>query len=164
MLLLCLLYNLKSWNSSGFQKLCLTWSLPSLRYTSQPCEIVVDCGPYTDKSGLYGRLLRELDEALAFLNDCNISVHSKERDSTLISKQVRMSRNVSNLGNRNLTTVFLWRVLRNWNLLSYLSLIIWSRKAFWFLCSLPCSCFCKWAGLPCQALIRISFSLKFRFA
>ncbi|XP_068874283.1 endoribonuclease Dicer isoform X3 [Aphelocoma coerulescens] len=58
------------------------------RYTSQPCEIVVDCGPYTDKSGLYGRLLKELDEALAFLNDCNISVHSKERDSTLISKQV----------------------------------------------------------------------------
>uniref|UniRef100_A0A8C4XSP6 ribonuclease III n=1 Tax=Falco tinnunculus TaxID=100819 RepID=A0A8C4XSP6_FALTI len=58
------------------------------RYTSQPCEIVVDCGPYTDKSGLYGRLLKELDEALTFLNDCNISVHSKERDSTLISKQI----------------------------------------------------------------------------
>uniref|UniRef100_A0A8B9SQG8 ribonuclease III n=1 Tax=Anas platyrhynchos TaxID=8839 RepID=A0A8B9SQG8_ANAPL len=58
------------------------------RYTSQPCEIVVDCGPYTDKSGLYGRLLKELDEALHFLNDCNISVHSKERDSTLISKQI----------------------------------------------------------------------------
>uniref|UniRef100_A0A8C8RTW7 ribonuclease III n=1 Tax=Pelusios castaneus TaxID=367368 RepID=A0A8C8RTW7_9SAUR len=57
------------------------------RYTSQPCEIVVDCGPYTDKSGLYERLLKELDEALNFLNDCNISVHSKERDSTLISKQ-----------------------------------------------------------------------------
>uniref|UniRef100_A0A8C0V7S5 ribonuclease III n=1 Tax=Cyanistes caeruleus TaxID=156563 RepID=A0A8C0V7S5_CYACU len=59
------------------------------RYTSQPCEIVVDCGPYTDKSGLYGRLLMELDEALAFLNDCNISVHSKERDSTLISKLIK---------------------------------------------------------------------------
>nr|AHN52395.1 ribonuclease type III dicer1-b [Anser cygnoides] len=58
------------------------------RYTSQPCEIVVDCGPYTDKSGLYGRLLKELDEALHFLNDCNVSVHSKERDSTLISKQL----------------------------------------------------------------------------
>uniref|UniRef100_A0A8C8RWL7 ribonuclease III n=1 Tax=Pelusios castaneus TaxID=367368 RepID=A0A8C8RWL7_9SAUR len=58
------------------------------RYTSQPCEIVVDCGPYTDKSGLYERLLKELDEALNFLNDCNISVHSKERDSTLISKQI----------------------------------------------------------------------------
>uniref|UniRef100_A0A8B9EDI0 ribonuclease III n=1 Tax=Anser cygnoides TaxID=8845 RepID=A0A8B9EDI0_ANSCY len=58
------------------------------RYTSQPCEIVVDCGPYTDKSGLYGRLLKELDEALHFLNDCNVSVHSKERDSTLISKQI----------------------------------------------------------------------------
>uniref|UniRef100_A0A8C6IQJ3 ribonuclease III n=1 Tax=Melopsittacus undulatus TaxID=13146 RepID=A0A8C6IQJ3_MELUD len=59
------------------------------RYTSQPCEIVVDCGPYTDKSGLYGRLLKELDEALIFLNDCNISVHSKERDSTLISKLIK---------------------------------------------------------------------------
>uniref|UniRef100_A0A672UG46 ribonuclease III n=1 Tax=Strigops habroptila TaxID=2489341 RepID=A0A672UG46_STRHB len=59
------------------------------RYTSQPCEIVVDCGPYTDKSGLYGRLLKELDEALSFLNDCNISVHSKERDSTLISKLIK---------------------------------------------------------------------------
>uniref|UniRef100_A0A8B9IXI2 ribonuclease III n=1 Tax=Amazona collaria TaxID=241587 RepID=A0A8B9IXI2_9PSIT len=59
------------------------------RYTSQPCEIVVDCGPYTDTSGLYGRLLKELDEALTFLNDCNISVHSKERDSTLISKLIK---------------------------------------------------------------------------
>ncbi|NXW00651.1 DICER Endoribonuclease, partial [Fregetta grallaria] len=78
------------------------------RYTSQPCEIVVDCGPYTDKSGLYGRLLKELDEALTFLNDCNISVHSKERDSTLISKQVRHY--VKNLGNRSLTTVFLCHV------------------------------------------------------
>ncbi|EPY81605.1 hypothetical protein CB1_000726074 [Camelus ferus] len=58
------------------------------RYTSQPCEIVVDCGPFTDRSGLYERLLMELEEALNFINDCNISVHSKERDSTLISKQV----------------------------------------------------------------------------
>ncbi|XP_062824506.1 endoribonuclease Dicer [Anolis carolinensis] len=58
------------------------------RYTSQPCEIVVDCGPYTDKSGLYERLLTELDDALSFLNDCNISVHCRERDSTLISKQI----------------------------------------------------------------------------
>ncbi|XP_045863620.1 endoribonuclease Dicer [Meles meles] len=58
------------------------------RYTSQPCEIVVDCGPFTDRSGLYGRLLVELEEALNFINDCNISVHSKERDSTLISKQI----------------------------------------------------------------------------
>ncbi|XP_036608144.1 endoribonuclease Dicer [Trichosurus vulpecula] len=58
------------------------------RYTSQPCEIVVDCGPYTDTSGLYERLLKELDEALNFLNDCNISVHSKEKDSILISKQI----------------------------------------------------------------------------
>lgn len=58
------------------------------RYTSQPCEIVVDCGPYTDKSGLYESLLTELDDALSFLNDCNISVHCRERDSTLISKQI----------------------------------------------------------------------------
>ncbi|XP_046503175.1 endoribonuclease Dicer isoform X1 [Equus quagga] len=58
------------------------------RYTSQPCEIVVDCGPFTDRSGLYERLLMELEEAINFINDCNISVHSKERDSTLISKQI----------------------------------------------------------------------------
>ncbi|CAH6850793.1 Dicer1 [Phodopus roborovskii] len=58
------------------------------RYTSQPCEIVVDCGPFTDRSGLYERLLMELEEALNFINDCNVSVHSKERDSTLISKQI----------------------------------------------------------------------------
>ncbi|KAE8586339.1 hypothetical protein XENTR_v10021638 [Xenopus tropicalis] len=58
------------------------------RYASQPCEIVLDCGPYIDKSGLYQRLLNELDEALNFLIDCNISTHSKERDSTLISKQI----------------------------------------------------------------------------
>nr|4WYQ_A Chain A, Endoribonuclease Dicer [Homo sapiens]4WYQ_D Chain D, Endoribonuclease Dicer [Homo sapiens] len=36
----------------------------------------------------YERLLMELEEALNFINDCNISVHSKERDSTLISKQI----------------------------------------------------------------------------
>ncbi|XP_054256042.1 endoribonuclease Dicer isoform X3 [Indicator indicator] len=71
------------------------------RYTSQPCEIVVDCGPYTDKSGLYGRLLKELDEALTFLNDCNISVHSKERDSTLISKQVRTLRLIKEAGKQD---------------------------------------------------------------
>ncbi|KAM7156444.1 endoribonuclease Dicer isoform 2-T8 [Molossus nigricans] len=58
------------------------------RYTSQPYEIVVDCGPFMDRSGLYERLLMELEEALNFVNDCNISVHSKERDSTLISKQI----------------------------------------------------------------------------
>ncbi|KAM6200906.1 endoribonuclease Dicer [Rhynchocyon petersi] len=58
------------------------------RYTSQPCEIVVDCGPFSEDSGLYERLLVELEEALNFINDCNISVHSKERDSTLISKQI----------------------------------------------------------------------------
>lgn len=49
---------------------------------------MVDCGPFTDRSGLYERLLMELEEAINFINDCNISVHSKERDSTLISKQV----------------------------------------------------------------------------
>ncbi|XP_058511537.1 endoribonuclease Dicer [Ochotona princeps] len=58
------------------------------RYTSQPCEIVVDCGPFTDRSGLYDRLLVELEEALGFINDCNVPVHSKEGDSTLISRQI----------------------------------------------------------------------------
>ncbi|XP_021568565.1 endoribonuclease Dicer [Carlito syrichta] len=58
------------------------------RYTSQPCEIVVDCGPFADRSGLYERLLMELEDALSFINDCNVSVHSRERDSTLISKQI----------------------------------------------------------------------------
>ncbi|OCT68281.1 endoribonuclease Dicer [Xenopus laevis] len=58
------------------------------RYASQPCEIVLDCGPYVDRSGLFQRLLNELDEALNFLIDCNISTHSKERDSTIISKQI----------------------------------------------------------------------------
>ncbi|KAM4662071.1 endoribonuclease Dicer isoform 2-T2 [Discoglossus pictus] len=58
------------------------------RYASQPCEIVLDCGPYLDKSGLYQRLLTEVDDAIYFLDDCNISTHSKERDSTLISKQI----------------------------------------------------------------------------
>lgn len=53
---------------------------------------MVDCGPFTDRSGLYERLLMELEEALNFINDCNVSVHSKERDSTLISKQVSMCR------------------------------------------------------------------------
>ncbi|KAG8449111.1 hypothetical protein GDO86_015967 [Hymenochirus boettgeri] len=58
------------------------------RYASQPCEIVLDCGSYIDRSGLYQRLLNELDEALNFLADCNIPTHSKERDSTIISKQI----------------------------------------------------------------------------
>lgn len=53
---------------------------------------MVDCGPFTDRSGLYERLLMELEEALNFINDCNIAVHSKERDSTLISKQVSIWR------------------------------------------------------------------------
>lgn len=58
------------------------------RYASQPCEIVLDCGSYHDKSGLYQRLLSELEEALYFLDDCNIPIQSKERDSTAISKQI----------------------------------------------------------------------------
>ncbi|KAG8561794.1 hypothetical protein GDO81_015478, partial [Engystomops pustulosus] len=58
------------------------------RYASQPCEIVLDCGPYHDRSGLYQRLLSELDDALHFLDDCNIPILSKERDSTSISKQI----------------------------------------------------------------------------
>ncbi|XP_063296113.1 endoribonuclease Dicer [Pelobates fuscus] len=58
------------------------------RYASQPCEIVLDCGRFLDKSGLYENLLAQLDEALQFLDDCSIPTNSKERDSTLISKQI----------------------------------------------------------------------------
>ncbi|KAJ8290271.1 hypothetical protein GJAV_G00010730 [Gymnothorax javanicus] len=58
------------------------------RYASQPREVVLDCGPYLDKSGLCERLLSELDEALGFLNDCNLSAHREDRDPTFISKQV----------------------------------------------------------------------------
>ncbi|KAM4624699.1 endoribonuclease Dicer isoform 2-T2 [Polymixia lowei] len=58
------------------------------RYASQPREVVLDCGPYMDKSGLSSRLQDELDEALHFLNDCNISVAREDRDPTFISKQV----------------------------------------------------------------------------
>uniref|UniRef100_A0A3B4XV80 ribonuclease III n=1 Tax=Seriola lalandi dorsalis TaxID=1841481 RepID=A0A3B4XV80_SERLL len=58
------------------------------RYASQPREVVLDCGPYLDKSGLSSRLQVELDEALHFLNDCNISVAREDRDPTFISKQV----------------------------------------------------------------------------
>ncbi|KAK6307495.1 hypothetical protein J4Q44_G00226430 [Coregonus suidteri] len=58
------------------------------RYASQPREVVLDCGPYLDKSGLSERLLSELDEALHFLNDCNISVPREDRDPTFITKQV----------------------------------------------------------------------------
>ena len=59
-----------------------------IRYASQPREVVLDCGPYLDKSGLSERLLGELDEALHFLNDCNIPVAREDRDPTFISKQV----------------------------------------------------------------------------
>ncbi|XP_066531976.1 endoribonuclease Dicer isoform X1 [Hoplias malabaricus] len=58
------------------------------RYASQPREVVLDCGPYQDKSGLSERLLSELDEALHFLNDCNLPVRREDRDPTYISKQV----------------------------------------------------------------------------
>ncbi|KAK7904401.1 hypothetical protein WMY93_017008 [Mugilogobius chulae] len=57
------------------------------RYASQPREVVLDCGPYTDRSGLSSRLQKELNEALHFLNDCNIPVSREERDPTFISKQ-----------------------------------------------------------------------------
>ncbi|KAM3870760.1 endoribonuclease Dicer isoform 2-T2 [Diretmus argenteus] len=58
------------------------------RYASQPREVVLDCGPYLDKSGLSSRLHAELDEALHFLHDCNISVTREDHDPTFISKQV----------------------------------------------------------------------------
>ncbi|XP_054651574.1 endoribonuclease Dicer isoform X4 [Dunckerocampus dactyliophorus] len=58
------------------------------RYASQPREVVLDCGPYADKTGLSSRLEAELDEALLFLNDCNISVGREDRDPTAISRQV----------------------------------------------------------------------------
>ncbi|XP_030637551.1 endoribonuclease Dicer isoform X1 [Chanos chanos] len=58
------------------------------RYASQPREVVLDCGAYQDKSGLSQRLLSELDEALHFLNDCNVSAHREDKDPTFISKQV----------------------------------------------------------------------------
>lgn len=58
------------------------------RYASQPREVVLDCGPYTDKSGLSSCLQAELDDALYFLSDCNFCVGREDRDPTFISKQV----------------------------------------------------------------------------
>uniref|UniRef100_A0A3P9LJJ7 ribonuclease III n=1 Tax=Oryzias latipes TaxID=8090 RepID=A0A3P9LJJ7_ORYLA len=58
------------------------------RYACQPREVVLDCGPYMDKSGLSSRLQAELEEALLFLNDCNISASREDRDPTFISKQI----------------------------------------------------------------------------
>ncbi|KAJ3612774.1 hypothetical protein NHX12_019032 [Muraenolepis orangiensis] len=58
------------------------------RYASQPREVILDCGPYLDKSGLSARLQSELDEALHFLNDCNIPSTREDRDPTFISKQI----------------------------------------------------------------------------
>ncbi|XP_061551419.1 endoribonuclease Dicer isoform X2 [Phycodurus eques] len=58
------------------------------RYASLPREVVLDCGPYLDKSGLSSRLQVELEEALDFLNDCNIAVAKEDRGPTIISCQV----------------------------------------------------------------------------
>ncbi|KAM9355599.1 endoribonuclease Dicer isoform 2-T2 [Pholidichthys leucotaenia] len=58
------------------------------RYTSQPREVVLNCGAYMDKSGLSSHLQAELDEALHFLNDTNIPASREDRDPTFISKQV----------------------------------------------------------------------------
>ncbi|KAM9707756.1 endoribonuclease Dicer isoform 2-T2 [Menidia menidia] len=58
------------------------------RYASQPREVVLDCGPFVDKSSLSSRLHEELHEALLFLNDCNIPVSREDRDPTFISKQI----------------------------------------------------------------------------
>uniref|UniRef100_A0A1A8I4D8 ribonuclease III n=2 Tax=Nothobranchius TaxID=28779 RepID=A0A1A8I4D8_NOTKU len=58
------------------------------RYASQPREVVLDCGPYLDKSGLSSRLRAELDEALLFLGDCNTAGSRDDRDPTFISKQI----------------------------------------------------------------------------
>lgn len=53
--------------------------------------MVLDCGVYQDNSGLSERLLNELDDALHFLNDYNLSAHREDRDPTYISKQVLLS-------------------------------------------------------------------------
>ncbi|XP_056281809.1 endoribonuclease Dicer [Pseudoliparis swirei] len=58
------------------------------RYAAQPREVVLDCGPFVDKSGLSSCLLAELDEALHFLSDCNVCAAREDRDPTFISKQV----------------------------------------------------------------------------
>lgn len=50
--------------------------------------MVLDCGPYVDKSGLCSRLQAELDEALRFLSDCNICAAREDHNPTFISKQV----------------------------------------------------------------------------
>uniref|UniRef100_A0A4W3IUD8 ribonuclease III n=1 Tax=Callorhinchus milii TaxID=7868 RepID=A0A4W3IUD8_CALMI len=60
------------------------------KYSSQPHEVVLDCGPYVDKSGLYEKLLMELDEALNFINDVNnIPAHCDDRGPTLIPKLIK---------------------------------------------------------------------------
>ena len=50
--------------------------------------MILDCSPYLDKSGLSARLQSELEEALHFLNDCNIPSAREDRDPTFISRQV----------------------------------------------------------------------------
>uniref|UniRef100_A0AAQ5YPE5 ribonuclease III n=1 Tax=Amphiprion ocellaris TaxID=80972 RepID=A0AAQ5YPE5_AMPOC len=59
------------------------------RYASQPREVVLDCGPYVDKSGLSSCLQAELDDALHFLNDCNIPAAREDRDPTFISNLIK---------------------------------------------------------------------------
>lgn len=59
------------------------------RYASQPREVVLDCGPYRDRSGLSSSLHSELNQAIHFLNDCNLMGVRADRDPTFISKQVR---------------------------------------------------------------------------
>lgn len=58
------------------------------RYACQPREVVLDCGPYRDRSGLSSSLHSELNQALHFLNDCNLAGLRADRDPTFISKQV----------------------------------------------------------------------------
>lgn len=50
--------------------------------------MVLDCGPYRDRSGLSSSLHSELNQALHFLNDCNLAGLRADRDPTFISKQV----------------------------------------------------------------------------
>lgn len=80
------------------------------RYASQPREVVLDCGPYEDKSGLSERLLTELGEALHFLNDCNLSAQREDRDPTFISKQVSQPLPPYRLGNVSTHSYWLAKV------------------------------------------------------
>lgn len=66
----------------------VTQRLCCRRYACQPREVVLDCGPYRDRSGLSSSLHSELNQALHFLNDCNLAGLRADRDPTFISKQV----------------------------------------------------------------------------